>query len=412
MLTRWAPAPFLATGMVLIALLALADVIGNASPYLYLITLFLVWPFLLADSQDRAAMNRWESYAYLSGFLALFVAFVFAAGGWGRFENIGNFLPLLFFIPAIGLFNRTARQGNSAIIATLALVGAVGAAGMAAYEVYVLGRGRAVGFVNTTNPFATMAIMLGFLALMGIWAQKGWRLHIYWIGPIAGLYAAILAGTRSVLVLALALAIIVLIFIAARLSARNRIVLLAATGAFAVIAVIAALALGDSVRAFRAFESIFLFLTEGQAIDRSVAIRLELYRGGILAFLDQPIFGHGWRHHVEAARPYMLDTSIAAHVEGWPHLHNDYINFAAMAGIFGLFTYFTYLSVPVISTWRSVRDSQFHERLYGGFVVTTSYAVYGLFGSAFAAEMLLCFGPVMTAVLLGFCKDHPELTSG
>lgn len=104
----------------------------------------------------------------------------------------------------------------------------------------------------------------------------------------------------------------------------------------------------------------------------------------------------------------MLDPTIAEHVKGWSHLHNDYINFAALAGVFGLITYAIYLFVPIISTWRSVRDGQFHERLYGAFVMTTCYAIYGLFGSAFAAEMLLCFGAVFTAVLLGFCKDRPR----
>lgn len=103
----------------------------------------------------------------------------------------------------------------------------------------------------------------------------------------------------------------------------------------------------------------------------------------------------------------MLDGSIAAEVEGWSHLHNDYINFAAMAGVLGLLSYVIYLLVPIAATWGAPRDSQYHERLYAGVVIATCYAIYGIFGSAFAAEMLLCFGPVCTAVLAGFCADAP-----
>lgn len=397
---------------VLGALLTLANLFGNASPYIYLAVLLLAWPFLLADQNARRAMNRWESYAYLTAFLAMLIAFTFAAGGWEHFDNVGNFLPFLLFIPAVGLLHRAARPGNTAIVAALALAGALMSAGMAAYDIHISGLRRAVGWVNTTNPFATMSIMLGFLALMGFWAVRDWRRYLFFIGPLAGLYATVLAGTRSVLIIAVVLVIIFVVFVAIRLSLKWRLVMFGAAmlGGTAIGA--GAIFLGGDVRAFQAFESIYLFIAEGEAIDRSVAIRLELFRGGILAFLEAPLFGHGWRHHVEAARPFMLDPTISDSVEGWSHLHNDYINFAALAGVFGLITYCIYLFVPIISTWGSEHDSQFHERLYGAFVVTTCYAIYGLFGSAFAAEMLLCFGATFTAVLLGFCKDSPTRQLG
>ncbi|SDG88586.1 O-antigen ligase family protein [Pelagibacterium luteolum] len=398
----------LATWIVLVALLALANLFGNASPYIYLAVLVAAWPVLLLDGEVRRSMNRWESYAYLLAFLGLLIAFTFAAGGWEHFNNVGNFLPFLLFIPAIGLMNKSAGHGHTKVIAILALVGAIMSLGMALYDVSISGLPRAVGWVNTTNPFAVMCIMLGFLALMGFWAFSGWRRYVFFIGPVAGLYATVLAGTRSVLMIVMALAAIFIVFVAVRLAPRARIILAGAAIAGAGLAVAAIIVLGENVRAFRALESIYLFVAEGEAIDRSVAMRLELFRGGILAFLQEPIFGHGWRHHVEAARPFMIDTTIADDVAGWSHLHNDYINFAALAGVFGLLAYFIYLLVPIIATWRSIRDSQFHERLYGAFVMVACYAIYGMFGSAFAAEMLLCFGPVFTAVLLGYCKDDPD----
>lgn len=408
MLAKLGPAPTVATWTVLVALFTLANLFGNASPYIYLAVLIAAWPFLLLDGATRGYMNRWESYAYLIAFLGLLVAFTFAAGGWEHFNNVGNFLPFLLFIPAIGLMRRSAGRGHTTVVAVLALIGSIISLGMALYDVNISGLRRAVGWVNTTNPFAVMCIMLGFLSLMGFWACRDWRRHVFFLGPLVGLYATVLAGTRSVLVIVMALSIIFLIFVAVKLRPRARLLLAAVAIAGAAFAVAAVIVLGENVRAFQALESIYLFLVEGQAIDRSVAVRLELFRGGILAFLQEPIFGYGWRHHVEAARPFMIDTTIAEHVEGWSHLHNDYINFAALAGVFGLLAYFIYLLVPIIATWRSIRDSQFHERLYGAFVIVACYAIYGMFGSAFAAEMLLCFGPVFTAVLLGYCRDHPD----
>ena len=408
MLSRLGPAPTIATWIVLVSLLVLANLIGNASPYIYLIVLVIAWPFLFMDAAARHAMNRWESYAYLAAFLFMLIGFTFAAGGWEHFENVGNFLPYLLFIPAIGLLDRSAKPNNTLIIAILALLGAIIAATSAIYEVHILGVRRAVGFINTTNPFAMASVMLGFLSLMGFWALKDWRRYLFFIGPMVAAYAVILAGTRAAILIIMALCLLFAIFVGIKLNTRGRLVL-AGVGVLAAVAgVVVVLALGADTRAFQAIESIYLFLAEGQAIDRSVAIRLELYRGGILAFLDAPIFGHGWRHHVQAARPYMVDPTIAEHVARWSHLHNDYINFAAMAGLFGLASYFIYLLVPIVGTWKSVRDSQYHTRLYGAFVVSVCYAIYGIFGSAFAAELLLCFGVVFTAVLLGFCKDRPR----
>ncbi|WMT89074.1 O-antigen ligase family protein [Pelagibacterium sp. H642] len=408
MLQRLGTAPTIATWIVLISLLVLANLIGNASPYIYLIVLVIAWPFLFMDADARHAMNRWESYAYLCAFLFMLVAFIFAAGGWEHFENVGNFLPYLLFIPTIGLLDRSARPNNTLIVATLALVGAIIALGTAVYDVHILGIRRVVGLFNTTNPFAMASVMLGFLSLMGFWAIKGWRRFIFFVGPLVATYAVILAGTRAAILIIMALCVLFAIFVGVKLSNRGRLILAGAAVLAGSVGVAGVIALGADTRAFQAIESIYLFLTEGQAIDRSVAIRLELYRGGILAFFDAPIFGHGWRHHVQAARPYMMDPSIAEHVARWSHLHNDYINFAALAGIFGLASYFIYLLVPIVATWRSERDSQHHARLYGGFVVSACYAIYGIFGSAFAAELLLCFGAVFTAVLLGFCKDRPR----
>ena len=389
----------------LVALFVLANAIGNASPYLYLLALLIALPFLLADPKARAAMNRWESYGYAAAFLCIAIAYVFAKGGWSNFSNLGNFLPYLLFIPALGLLDGGSKPSNTARVATLALIGATIAAAVASYEKFALNHDRVVGFINTTNPFAMASVMLGFLSLMGFLALKDRRRYLFCLGPVLGTYAAILAETRAVMLIVLALCVVFAVCVGIQLSKRGRLVLLLTSlvGVLAGTAIL--LQLGATVRAFSAIESVQHFLTEGAAIDHSVAIRLELYRGGIMAFLDAPIFGYGSRHHVEAARPFM-EPGIAAEVAGWSHLHNDYINFAALAGIFGLVSYGLYLLIPIVSTWKSVRDSQYQARCYGGWVVTVCYAVYGLFGSAFAAELLLAFGAMCTATLLSFCKDE------
>lgn len=394
-----------AIGIVLVALLALANLIGNASSYIYLLVLIAAWPVLLFNPAARAAMNRWESYGYQAAFVALAIAFAATPGGRENFENLGNFLPFLLFIPAIALFRNAGSPNNAVIVAVLALIGSLLAIASAYTDVEIMERRRAVGLFNITNHFATASVMLGFLALMGVWAVRNWRRYLFLAGPAAGTGAAILAGTRSAVLLALVLGLVFLTFVALRLDARKRLVLLAAVvGAMGIVAG-AVLWLGDDVRAFSAFETLAMALGGRGAIDGSTAIRMELYSGGIGAFLDAPIFGHGWDAHLDAANVYMDPDIVHGNASRWGHLHNDYINFAAFAGIFGLFAYALYMLIPVVGTLRSVRDGQYFTRVYAGIVMALCYAIYGLFGSSFQAELLLCFGPVMMAVLLGFCRD-------
>ena len=81
---------------------------------------------------------------------------------------------------------------------------------------------------------------------------------------------------------------------------------------------------------------------------------------------------------------------------------------AALAGVMGLGAYFLYMAIPVVGAIRSIRDSQYVPRLFGACVVASCYAIFGLFDTSFSMELLLGFGPVCTALLLGFCVDQPR----
>jgi len=389
---------------VLIALLVGANLIGNLSAYVYLLILLGLWPLLLTEKRLRVAMWRWESGAYLLAFLFLAIAFVASAQAPSDLENLGNFLPFLLFIPAIALFTGQSRSNGVTVIGFLALLGAIVSLTVALYEVQVLGMRRAQGFINLTNPFAMASIMLGFLALIGFLGGTSlWRM-LFFLGPVAGGAAALLAGTRAAVVMFAVLSVILAVFWASRLDNRRRIILASAALFVGLLVVVAGVLFESQFRALGALDTITTFLGGGEAVDRSTEIRLNLYYGGMRAFLDAPIFGHGWWEHVEVARNYM-EPSVADEVERWSHLHNDYINFAALAGVFGLVAFALYLLIPVVGTWKSSRDKQFLARFYGALTLSASYAVFGLFDTSFGAEMLLCFGPVFSAVLLGFMKD-------
>lgn len=396
----------LAAWAVLGLLLVGADLIGNISAYGYAIVLLAMTPVLLVNPALRGRMMRLESLLYGLAFLALLIAFILSAQAPGDIQYAGNFIFFLMFVPAVSLLSVNAGPNASKTFAGLALLGAACALGAALYETQVLGVTRVVGFVNLTNPFAMASVMLGFLALVGFFAFSSRWKYLFLLGPLFALGASLLAGTRSAIVMIAGLGLVFVAFWLLGLRGRTRLLALGAVLVSLVLAAIALAIFADQFRALSAFNSIAVFFGQGEASDFSTEIRLNLYFGGIQAFLESPIFGHGWWRHVEAARPHMSEL-VQENTVKWSHLHNDYVNFAALAGILGLLAYFLYMATPIIGAMRSARDSQSRPRLFGAVILAACYAIFGLFDTSFSMEILLGFGPVCAAALLGFCVDAP-----
>jgi O-antigen ligase len=395
---RWA------AWLALVFLLPVADLIGNLSAYGYAVVLILMLPVLLWDKTMRHRMWRPASLAYLAAFLLLLVAIALSAQAPSDVQYAGNFVFFLFFVPAVALLSANRGPRAAEQFAWLALAGATLAFGWSLYEFYVIGKDRVVGFVNLTNPFAMMAVMLGFLAVTGFFARQDRLRLLFLAGPALGGIAALLAGTRAAVVMAVCLAALFVIFAAIVLPRRERLVVLGAGLAALVLAGVGMLVFSEQVRALSAFQTMAMYFGQGAFVDHSTQVRVELYIGGIQAFLDSPIFGHGWWRHVEAAHPYMSEMA-QLHTQRWSHLHNDYINFGALAGVMGLAAYFIYMATPVVGAWRGPRDSQYHPRLFAALVLAGCYAIFGLFDTSFSMEILLGFGPICAAALLGFCVD-------
>ncbi|ODT66666.1 MAG: hypothetical protein ABS75_26730 [Pelagibacterium sp. SCN 63-23] len=392
---------------VLALLLVGADLIGNLSAYGYAIILLAMLPVLLSDPAARRSMWNGGSLAYLVAFLLLFFAFVFSAQHWSDVQYAGNFTFFLLFAPAIALFSFGAGPRATEVFASLALAGAAISLLSALYEVYGLGYGRAVGFVNLTNPFAMASVMLGYLSLTGFWARKDrWR-YLFLLGPIFAAGTSVLAGTRAAIVMLACLFVLFVLFWSFTLDRKKRLWAWAGGAALAIAGIALAIIFSSELRALSAFQTLAVFFGQGQAIDFSTEIRLNLYYGGIQAFLESPLFGHGWWRHFEAARPYMSEV-VQQKTVRWSHLHNDYVNFAALAGIMGVGAYLIYMVTPLIGAIRSSKDSQYLPRLFGASTILVCYAVFGLFDTSFSMEVLLGFGPVCAAALLGFCVDRPS----
>src|SRR4029079_17574745 len=86
-------------------------------------------------------------------------------------------------------------------------------------------------------------------------------------------------------------------------------------------------------------DSLFATIREvlsGQSVDDgSAQIRLAMVRTGWRAFLDSPLYGHGWQNLMPAVTRY-LPPGQEHLFDTQPQLHSDLLNFAVAGGALGL----------------------------------------------------------------------------
>lgn len=313
-----------------------------------------------------------------------------------------NFAMFAVFAPLVTALSRNAGPDNAMHVARLALLGAAVAMGIAGWEVFGLGQGRAAGFGSDPIWSAQIAVVLGFLALIGLPRAAGiWRL-LFWLGPLFGTITALLAGSRG------ALLAVPIVLAAALLLTRRWLAALPIAAAIGVLAVAVIGAIYPaSLTRLASFAVIGGELASGGAVTEiSSGQRLAFYQSAISAFLAQPLFGYGWEGKIAAIVPYLEDGG-AMLAEGHHHLHSDILDFGVSGGLFGLLAYALVIAAPMAGALASERDSQYRSRLLGTTVLSVGYFVFGLtyltFGYEFHTTLYVC----LAAILLGFCRDAP-----
>lgn len=384
-------------------LFALPCVTGRLTTYFVLICglLMLLTPSVIAA---RRAASRSSVDAVFAGVvLALAVALTITAEDGSDVLYVFNFVAFLLAIPFRWQLEPLARRDGAVIIAWLSLAGTVAAAGLAIIQVFMLGYDRVGQPVLSAFHYANTTMLLGFFALVG-WAAPGnHRRWPFLLGPVIAVASVLLSGTRGALLAAPLLALVVFVF--ALVTARRKApILLAALAGVVVLGglLLAAPYLGFG-RALQAF-SVSTNVLTGGAVDTNTIERLQMVTGGWQAFLASPLFGYGWRDMVTATLPY-VDPAYAPAIDGYKHLHNGFISFAAGAGLVGILCFLVLSVIPVVAVLQSPRDSQFTSRLYLAVTMCVGYAVFQLTFLLIGFEFHTVQYAFMTMVILAFVRD-------
>ena len=379
-----------------IVLFVLSPAIGSISSIIAVGLILLLSPVVFLRDSWTSLRAQPATLLFVVAFALLTLCFVATQQQPGDTLFATNFLALLLAPVVYLLANRRPGGRTIAILAALFALGAVVGALTGSYDVFIQGKGRAIGWGSGGNLMARSVVPLGFMALGGIFAVRShWR-WLYLIGPAAGLYALYLTATRGVFV---AVPVLGLIFVLAlmREFRASRWWYLAGIGALVVVVIAVAVVSPRFLAVSSILEQV---VVDPSAIpDPATTQRIAMWHAGWAAFLRQPLIGFGWAHLSEAALPTVLSF-----------YHNDFFDLAVAAGIVGIACWLAVLAAPLIGIALMPKDRFSTLRLYCGLLLSVSFFIFGLTDMTFGYDLPTTLYAFMTAIVLGaFREKDPSL---
>ncbi|KKC31171.1 hypothetical protein WH91_20955 [Devosia psychrophila] len=177
-------------------------------PLMILAVLAALWQ---AVRRDRLRLPRDKaSLCFLAAFALIAVAFSVTAQGLRDMAYSANFIMFVLFAPLSVVLSRAASGRNTVVLATLALAGSVIGTVIAAYQVFIVDAGRATSYGSDPIWSTQAAIIVGFIALLGMVSSTSRYRFFFVLGPILGVATAVLSGSRGPI---LAVPFLVIIFV-------------------------------------------------------------------------------------------------------------------------------------------------------------------------------------------------------
>lgn len=267
-----------------------------------------------------------------------------------------------------------------------------GAIGSACWFHLTLGHARPlhVGVFNLI-PFTNLSLLMGMLALISIgWSRRHWlEIALKVLAGVAGLYASYLSGTRGNWIAIPALLLVVIVS-ARRIKAPLRwpllVALVAAMGLLGYASDVVMNRWQDAVQGLRGFAG-------GQDVNTPVGFRLQLWRGSLLLFAEQPWVGIGPENWKASVAELSRGGELTPQAASFDHSHNDVLYAAATLGIPGLLAVLALYFVPAVYFLRNIRHTDESARVAAalGLAVVTGFFLYGLTETMFYVSLVNAF---------------------
>lgn len=339
------------------------------------ITLMVLAIPLCFRSDWRAILSQPAALLPLAGGALLVLAFAVTAQSGLHLVAVFYFAPLYLVAPLAALFDRLNSRDAPTAIGVPALAATVGAVGVASYDAFVLGVPRAGVSVNNPIHFADLALMLGFVALVGLFGKRSaWR-GVFLLGPVLAMIAVLLSGSRGPMLAALPMFAIALILAAFWLLPR-RWAWSAMGGSVLASAMLLVVLMQTGLAHHVAVLSDIVVLAQtGAPVDGSTAQRLIMYQSAYNAFLASPLYGHGLVDFIAITAGYAPQGVVFPTYE---HLHNDIADFAVVGGFLGLCAYGLFIAAPMLGALRVRNGRHGRAAIMLGMTLGIGYLAMGL----------------------------------
>lgn len=366
----------------------------------YVAVLVAIMAIVVYGWRERAAFAHPASLAIVAAIALVTISVPFVYQSPQDLLGPVLILPILTAI-GIGLLARPADWApNPSLFAAICLAGAFIALVGGAYEHFLLGHYRP-GLGNNPIHFASLAVMSGCLALVGVVSGVSpWR-YLFLLGPVFGLGCAVIADSRGPMLGAVAMSAVGLVLLTAWLW-RERLFRLAVllSAAAAAVTIIYLVGSGNARVAGILQSGLDIFRFTGGPDD----VRAALYASAIEILRTSPIVGVGMGQIMVTAQtmfPALLNGS------GLENLHADWANFAAMAGAFGLLAWLLLLAAPLLllSDGKARQDRPI---VLGALLLSTGQLALGASNATFG----ILPQTVIYAVALGYLLARARRLSG
>lgn len=302
---------------------------------------------LLLWQQPRLQLNKqdWLFIATLLTYVVVHSMLIVVHGSSSRyFEEPSRFLLGVFVLLAVMGFRPAARAWWLGLA-----IGAISCGLVALWQEFTSDLNRAHGFMNAIQ-FGNLSLLFGGLSLAGLgWAQSRTAARKWcWLFVVAaalGLMASFFSGARGGWI-ALPL-MLGLVYFQFRRWLTKRALLTATVTIFTLVAALYLIPqTGVQQRIAKISTGIESYI-DGEFGDRSIDVRLEMWRAALTVAAEKPWLGWGETAYKEPLLAEITHPDIQRQVASLDHLHNDVLDTLVKRGSVGLMALLAVFMVPL-----------------------------------------------------------------
>jgi len=382
-----------------IALLLLFPVVINSIKIfgnLILLILFVLGTYIaISESKNPFKIKELKVFSWLTTgyFLVMLLSMLHANGLDADFHHLGRKIHFLLApLIALAIFQADLSIKRLLLSIKIGLI----LIGIIVIVQFLLGYNRPSGMINA-NIFGDIAVAMLFLSIVRVFSEKPKEQVITFVAILAGISAIFLSENRgswlSFLVLSIVyIGLIYKPFLQEKIKRKIFLVLMLSVAiGFIGTQTDASKRISKAVTEIQNWHS-------GSELKTSLGLRMEMWRSGLSATKQAPWLGYGYRNANQVASEHASNNKII--IQGFTHLHNEYITNLVSAGIIGLFSVLVLLFVPVVIFYRKLKNKDTYHYASMGILLCIGYATFGFSHIAFGEEHVNAFYVFFLGLLL------------